>query len=480
MSTQRYSPVRSAIILTLSFLLPLLLSFYSNQLSEFHTSLWHPKQHLPWTSSRNATGQISPLFAQQMTVCGLTHHNHSIDTYNIQEDASRMLTELRRDTGKWNANHPRYRLLSSMMAFMRYGEDRTTELDTWRKRYKILPRSQRTVRSIIHLKTDVPANLVQSLERTIGYTNKLNTVEDLMIQNAGLAEDILDHGLRYYGIPRSELEEFVQDLTNGTNKQKGSTLYAMKHFVRDWSDDGLHERQATYPCVLQAVQTAFPKRSDSEQVRILVPGSGLGRLGHEIAALGGFQVTLNEFSYSMNIAYHYLTSLKASNVSTIHPYVDWWSHRATTAHLVRPVHFPDNAKLLAQPSVSLVEGEFTTALKPHEGSYDALVSHFFIDTATNILTYLETMHAMLKPGGIWINFGPLLYGSMPALQLSLDEVIAMAESVGFELEQPSDACGDVMEFDSRVRGAHVPYAYDTESLSRNAYLAQHWVARKKL
>jgi carnosine N-methyltransferase len=86
---------------------------------------------------------------------------------------------------------------------------------------------------------------------------------------------------------------------------------------------------------------------------------------------------------------------------------------------------------------------------------------------------------MLKPGGVWINFGPLLYGSMPALQLSMDEVIAMAESLGLELEAPSDTCGQAMEFDQRVRGAHVPYASDTESLSRNAYLAQHWVARKK-
>ncbi|KAM0721747.1 hypothetical protein Q7P37_002672 [Cladosporium fusiforme] len=144
------------------------------------------------------------------------------------------------------------------------------------------------------------------------------------------------------------------------------------------------------------------------------------------------------------------------------------------------VPFPDDIKSLAQSSVSLIEGDFTTALKAHEGTYDALVSHFFIDTATNILTYLETMHAMLKPGGLWINFGPLLYGTMPALQLSLDEVIAMAESIGFELEQPSDACGKVMEFDSRVRGAYVAYASDVESLSRNAYLAQHWIARKKV
>lgn len=319
----------------------------------------------------------------------------------------------------------------------------------------------------------------QSLERTIGYTNKLNTVEDLMLKNAGLAESILDYGFNYYGVSRTELEDFVQETTNGTNKQMGSTLYAMKHFVRDWSEEGLHEREATYPCVLEAIRIAFPERSQAEPAKVLVPGSGLGRLGHEIAALGGFQVVLNEFSFSMNMAYRYHATLNTSHAATIHPYIDWWSHRATTEHLTRAVTFPDNVDILPTSSVSLVEGEFTTAMKTHEGTYDALVSHFFIDTATNILTYLETIHAMLKPGGVWINFGPLLYGSMPALQLSMDEVIAMAESLGLELELPSETCGKAMKFNSRVRGAHVPYAYDTESLSRNAYLAQHWVARKK-
>ena len=226
-----------------------------------------------------------------------------------------------------------------------------------------------------------------------------------MLKNAGLAESILDYGLSFYGVSRTELEDFVQETTNGTNKQAGNTLYAMKHFVRDWSDEGLHEREATYPCVLQTLLQAFPESSRTTQkqgpIQVLVPGSGLGRLGHEIAAMGGFAVTLNEMSPSMNMAYHYLTSLKTSNAATIHPYVDWWSHRATTAHLKRAVTFPDDIDTLslAQPgagSVSLVEGDFTTALKSHSGTYDAIVTHFFLDTAPNILTYLETIHSLLK------------------------------------------------------------------------------------
>jgi len=34
---------------------------------------------------------------------------------------------------------------------------------------------------------------------------------------------------------------------------------------------------------------------------------------------------------------------------------------------------------------------------------------FFIDCAHNVVEFVETIHKILKPGGIWINLGPLLY-----------------------------------------------------------------------
>jgi SAM-dependent methyltransferase len=398
--------------------------------------------------------------------------------------------------------------MNSMKAYLQYGEERTSELDIWRKRYKKLPRSQRSVWQYQSLKNpphqsnrtshQLTTTTSQTLERTTNYTDKLNSVEDLMLRNAALAQDILTHNLQYYGISRPELEAFVQATTsNSTNHLKGTISYAMKHFVRDWSTDGLPERVATYPCVLRALTKAFPAsaRTTTTPIQVLVPGSALGRLGHEIASLGGgggFAVTLNEMSPSMNMAYHYLTTLTApENAATIYPYVDWWSHRATTAHLKRAVKFPDDIDTLTLPrqaagSVSLIEGDFTTALTSHSGTYDVVVTHFFLDTAPNILTYLETLHSLLKPGGVWVNFGPLLYGSAPAVQLSMDEVIAVAEDLGFEIEEVENGdgdgdgiCGRPMEFDGRVRGKEVPYASDVESLARNTYLAQFWVARKK-
>lgn len=52
---------------------------------------------------------------------------------------------------------------------------------------------------------------------------------------------------------------------------------------------------------------------------------------------------------------------------------------------------------------SLVAGPIALWDTPAE--WDAVVSCFFLDTAPNIIEYLETIFAMLKPGGFLINFG---------------------------------------------------------------------------
>ena len=40
--------------------------------------------------------------------------------------------------------------------------------------------------------------------------------------------------------------------------------------------------------------------------------------------------------------------------------------------------------------------------------WDCVATCFFIDTAHNVIEYVERMWKILKPGGVWINFGSLL------------------------------------------------------------------------
>ncbi|KAG0303833.1 hypothetical protein BGZ97_001728, partial [Linnemannia gamsii] len=71
--------------------------------------------------------------------------------------------------------------------------------------------------------------------------------------------------------------------------------------------------------------------------------------------------------------------------------------------------------------------------------WDAVVTCFFIDTAKNIVDYLETIYKILKKGGVWINAGPLLwhFENTPneiSVELSLEEVIELAKTIGFKIE----------------------------------------------
>jgi carnosine N-methyltransferase len=152
--------------------------------------------------------------------------------------------------------------------------------------------------------------------------------------------------------------------------------------------------------------------------------------------------------------------------------------------MLRPVAFPH---VPVNPrSVVLVEGDFTTAFTGRDStaSYDVVVTHFFIDTARNLASYLDTIERVLKPGGYWVNFGPLLYGSAPFVQLSLEEVVAVAEGMGFGFVEaglkPDSRCGTGKETipGKRVYGVEAVYGFDERALTRNAYEAQFWVARR--
>lgn len=69
----------------------------------------------------------------------------------------------------------------------------------------------------------------------------------------------------------------------------------MKHFVRDWADEGHKERQQAFTCILNSL--ARIPRTSEHSLRVLVPGAGLGRPAHEVERLGGmvYHVLRREF-----------------------------------------------------------------------------------------------------------------------------------------------------------------------------------------
>jgi carnosine N-methyltransferase len=75
------------------------------------------------------------------------------------------------------------------------------------------------------------------------------------------------------------------------------------------------------------------------------------------------------------------------------------------------------------------------------------------------------------------------------VQLSLEEIVVVAEGMGFEFidleaTMPLGGHGDckVQEVTlpgKRVYGVEAVYGFDDRALTRNAYQAQFWVAKKR-
>jgi hypothetical protein len=124
------------------------------------------------------------------------------------------------------------------------------------------------------------------LESTVHYTRKLNTIEHLLDTNNELAKSIVDHGLWFYNISQSELDEFIKESeSQKRSADKTSVSQGMKHFVRDWADEGHEEREQSFGCILKSL--AQTPRTTDRPLRVLLPGAGLGRLAHEVDNLGG-------------------------------------------------------------------------------------------------------------------------------------------------------------------------------------------------
>ncbi|KAG9088235.1 hypothetical protein FS749_002331, partial [Ceratobasidium sp. UAMH 11750] len=144
------------------------------------------------------------------------------------------------------------------------------------------------------------------------------------------------------------------------------------------------------------------------------------------------------------------------------------------------------------------------AAQPRDRGYDFIVTLFFIDTATNILAYLDQIYALLRShspalpsrdsqsgAGTWINLGPLLWPSGAALEPSLEEVLAMSKRVGLDIvgEPPSTPALDQNEGEWGQGGASGPletrrtlecqYTANRAGMMKWMYQAEFWVARRR-
>ncbi|KAJ2694654.1 hypothetical protein H4218_005509 [Coemansia sp. IMI 209128] len=328
---------------------------------------------------------------------------------------------------------------------------------------------------------------------SLGTIDKIKRAEALIRENYKLMLDIV-HSSSAGSMPdpaddasvfKEWLKQFFEN-RQGAGKHVASEshmskLYGtMKLFVRDWSSEGAEERRLTYGPLIEALEDEFSGIAPESrgEIHVLVPGAGLGRLAYDICCRG-FSTQGNEFSYFMLFASNYiLNSSLEENEHVVYPYIHQFSHVASSEDQMRAVYIPDalpsNMPYSATAEFSMTAGDFIEVYgaEDEKEKWNAIVTCFFMDTARNVLAYLETIWNALNPGGVWINLGPLLWhfdnvAGESSIELTRDEFLKLAVKMGFAFDEKKHKDDIVLT-----------YTADSKSMLQYTYHAFMCVARK--
>lgn len=284
--------------------------------------------------------------------------------------------------------------------------------------------------------------------------------------------------------------------------------------TREWSDEGITERKI-FDRIINDLNEQFPIFENRQKIKVLVPGCGLGSMIHQLVQ-NGYTAQGNEFSYHMLIMSNFILNC-CSEPHVIYPFLHKLSNVSDRSNQIRGITIPNNLsnnrfQLLQQqyPNVPFMElmsmtaGSFTDLYGPdslasnvesnefrkmNEQGFDVVVTCFFIDTASNIIEYLKTLKYCLKPDGLWINTGPLLWhfendfnmsyisnangDKVPTitkgLELSRKDLLELIEKMDFKF----------LKFDLHENRISTIYSSDKTLLSNFIYNCEYWICSHK-
>ncbi|KAI4176581.1 MAG: hypothetical protein LQ343_000872 [Gyalolechia ehrenbergii] len=246
------------------------------------------------------------------------------------------------------------------------------------------------------------------------FLSTLDLVDDAIDANADIAAQILGNGLDSFGIAKDPFDGSPEWRDLATSADLDKARSTIRQLYRDWSAEGASERRASYAPVLGSIAHHFAHLSDRENIKILVPGAGLGRLVFELCNQG-YNVEGNEVSYHQLMASSWiLNQTERAKHYKLFPFAMDFSNVVSRAHQMMMVEIPDvhPATALANPllqsnkcpvdRMNMTAGEFTELYsnERYKDMFDAVATVFFLDTAPNIIKYIQTVQNCLKPGGI--------------------------------------------------------------------------------
>lgn len=177
------------------------------------------------------------------------------------------------------------------------------------------------------------------------------------------------------------------------------------------------------------------KKYVSKHGTVLVPGAALCRLAWEISG-AGYEVEANEFTPLFSTVADAMFN-HADTTSVLCPMMGNLTHNFSLGNQFFEMPTPVPAPHSKDQCITLRMGDFTSLYKstgPGHRQFGAVVTCFFLDTARDVVDYLICISNMLASGGVWINFGPLNYMQRSRVKLSWEEIVLIAERIGFDWE----------------------------------------------
>jgi hypothetical protein len=128
------------------------------------------------------------------------------------------------------------------------------------------------------------------LARKIGYEQKLKRAKEVIHLNAIITEGISE--LAEDEMPSLSLGKGTTGGLDSTDLSR--VRESLNHFVRDWSEEGKDEREKIFNPILEVLRCI--KYEKRKELKVLVPGCGLGRLAWDVSQLGKKNCTFTRIS----------------------------------------------------------------------------------------------------------------------------------------------------------------------------------------
>lgn len=208
------------------------------------------------------------------------------------------------------------------------------------------------------------------------------------------------------------------------------------HILRDWAWDAEPSKHFKTHVNAANLQRVLDIWRAPQPGKMLFLGAGAGRLSWDL-----HQTLKPEFTIASDInpfllacAQSLVKHRKAITLPELYTFPQI-GYPYSRSWVMDP---PDDPQQLRNSWFALGADVWNMPLK--EGSIDTVVTSWLLDvTGGDVKDLIAVVSYLLKPGGYWINTGPLLYSGQLNFDLkySAEEILDFADMAGFDLQQQS-------------------------------------------